>query len=152
MVRLVPSLPRTSSFLEPSSPDELTPGTIDLSKVTKLQDVVFRCLSGSLSSGWVIMMLETITSGHRDLRQISIHIPYAPDYNRDLRLIEQVSAAKPGMRWSDLDRLLVQLWESHSIKSKVVCPRSRNRTMRVEDWTKYLLPGIADRGIVELIE
>jgi hypothetical protein len=95
------------------------------------------------------MMLETITSKHRDLRQISIHIPHPLDYTSDLGLIERVEAAKPGMRWSDLDRLLVHLWESHSIHSKVVCPRSRNKSMRVDDWARYLLPEIVERGIVE---
>jgi hypothetical protein len=97
-------------------------------------------------------MLETVTSKHRDLRQVTIHIPYASEYTRDLRLIEQVEAAKPGMRWSDLDCLLVQLWESYSILPKVVCPQSRNKTMRVEDWTRYLLPQAAERGVVELAE
>ena len=55
------------------------------------------------------------------------------------------------MRWSDLDLLLVRLWESLSIHPKVVCLRSKNRTSRVEDWVKYLLPEAAKRGTVELV-
>lgn len=126
----VPMLP--SRLLAPPYTDELEPGTIDLSKTTRLKDVVFRCPSESLDSRWIIMMLETITSNHQDLRQISIHVPFTPDSTRDLRPIEQVEVANPGMLWLDLDRLLVQIWELHSIHSTVVCLQSVNRTMLVD--------------------
>jgi hypothetical protein len=56
------------------------------------------------------------------------------------------------MRRSDLDRLLVQLWKAHSIHPKVVCPRSKNISKRVEDWARYLLPETGERGTVELVE
>lgn len=98
------------------------------------------------------MMLETITSNHRDLRQITIHIPYNSDYNSDPNLIKEVEAAKPGTRWSDLDRLLVQLLEFHSIVSKIVCLRTEDGTMRVGDRTNHLLPRAVERGAVEIVE
>lgn len=132
--------------------DEDVLAPIDLSKAARLKDIVFRCGIGSGNCGWIITALETIMSTHREHPQILIHIPYAPDYVRDRGLIQQVEEAGSGMRWSDLDRLLVQLWESCSIRSMIVCPRSKIKTRGVEDWARYLLPEIASRGRVELVD
>jgi len=80
--------------------DELKPGIINLFKATKLKNAVFRCTGvSSLTSEWLIMILQTITHKHQDLRQILIHTPYSYNYNMDLNLIEQVEAKKPGVRW-----------------------------------------------------
>jgi hypothetical protein len=56
-----------------SVPRRVEPASIDLSKATKLKDVVFQPRSREVE--WVTMALQTITSKHRDLRQISIHMP-----------------------------------------------------------------------------
>jgi hypothetical protein len=137
---------------EPLSAGAPEPGMISLSNATKLKDVVVRCCYESSDTEWVIMMLETITPKHRDLRRITIHIPYPSSYSGDFSLIVRVEGAKPGMRWSDLDHLLVRLLESYSIHPKVVCPRSKNITRGVKDWTRYLLPETTERGTVELVE
>lgn len=138
------------SLTESTFAGEGTPDTIDLSKATNLKKVTLRCPMGLARCGWVIMTLVTITPNHRDLQQISIYIPYAPDFTDDLGLIRQVEAAKPGMRWSDLDGFLVQLCSSGSISPKILCPRSKNTTQRVDDWARYLLPETAKKGTVEL--
>ena len=66
-------LPLSCSF--PDHPSIETPSELDLSKATKLKDIVFLCsLSGS---EWIIAALRTITSNHRDLRQIAIQVPPA---------------------------------------------------------------------------
>jgi hypothetical protein len=53
--------------------DGSEPASIDLSKATKLKDVVFQPKSWSVE--WITTALRTITPKHRDLRQISIHDP-----------------------------------------------------------------------------
>ena len=47
----------------------------------------------------------------------------------------------------DLDRLLVQFWDSRSIRPKVVTEKKGKR-----DWAGYLLPEITKRGIIDLVE
>jgi hypothetical protein len=83
---------------------------------------------------------------NRDPHPLPPKLQYGPP------LIEKLRRVEPGMRWSDLDRLLVQLWKAYSIHPKVVCPRSRNISKRVKDWARYLLPETAERGTVELVE
>ena len=58
----------------PSSVVDSGQTSIDLSKVTKLGEVVFGV--EALSVDWVTMTLQTITSKHRNLQRISIHVPY----------------------------------------------------------------------------
>lgn len=55
--------------------------------------------------------------------------------------------ANPGMRWPDLDRLLVQIWESHSIRTRVV--QSGTVTEGAEDWVEHLMPESVKRRIVD---
>ena len=57
------------------------------------------------------------------------------------------------MRWPDLVHLLVQFWESHSIRPKVSCPEPpRESRTTVQDWVKFLLPELMKRGIVDIVE
>jgi hypothetical protein len=96
--------------------------------------------------GWITTMLETITPGHRDLQKILIIIPDI-GYNRDDSMsnarIEAAEAARPGMRWLDL----VQLWETRSIRTEIVCPRGE--VADGLDWGKILL--LETRKIMEVI-
>ena len=128
--------------------DEDTPIPIDLSKATKLREVAFRCGSMTNGCGWIITALNTITSEHRDLKQISVQVPYPSDEGHRRRsIIERAEAEGRGRRWSDLDSLLVGFWESRSVSSKIVCPWTRDRT-RAKDWAVYLLPETTKRGII----
>jgi len=52
----------------------LTDTSIDLSMATKLKDTEFWC--GELNVVWIATALRTVTSKHRDLQQISIHVHY----------------------------------------------------------------------------
>jgi hypothetical protein len=141
-----------SDLLQPLSAGGSTLDPIDLSKATNLKEVVFQC--GSLSSEWVTMTLETIGSRHRDLQRICIHIPHILSYaiQEDGITIEQTEVANPGTRWLGLDRLLVQLWESRSIRPKVVYPRAMDGKRGLRAWAGYLLPEITKRGIIDLVE
>jgi hypothetical protein len=117
--------------------------SINLSKATRLTDVAFRFL---LNPQWVTTTLRTVTPDHRGLRQISL----------DFSIGARFQYANPGgaeeavrTQWSELDHLLTQLWESHSIRPKVLynIPPQRAR-IRVG----ALLPETMTRGIVDLVE
>ena len=99
------------------------PAPIDLSKATNLEDVTFELTSWSVE--WIVMALQTITPEHRDFRQITIKVAYyltlkiGPNSKPD---IGEVNCGQ----WLDLDRLLVQLRESRSIRLKVAPTAKRN--------------------------
>jgi len=53
--------------------------------------------------------------------------------------------------WSDLDHLLVQFWESRSIRPRIGCFRVRGVKRNMDYCVGCLLPEITKRGIVDLI-
>ena len=79
-------------------------------------------------------------------QQISIYIPIGLECVA-VRETE-LAIENAGMRWPDLNNLLVEFWESRSIRVKIACTlRERpgvERTMR--DWAEYLLPRLGERG------
>ena len=96
-------------------------------------------------------MLETITPEHRDLRQVSIYLPF--------KRIPRIGAAQFSFgadiyeKWLELDRLLVQFWELRSIRPKVVVTESLQRgTQEMKDRIGCLFPEITLRGIIDLAE
>jgi len=114
-----------------------------LSTATRLRDLIFQ--PGSQRVKWITMALQTITPEHRDLRRISIQVHYAfIYYGMGFReFIGEVACRE----WLDLDRLLVQLWESRSIR-----PRVGSRGMEWDSTLQFigcLLPEITKRGIVD---
>lgn len=107
---------------------------INISKATKLKHLILR--DGSLLRGckWAIATLETILPDHRDLQQVTIRVPPPPasTYSgKERHVIEMVEAASPGVRWSDLDRVLIGFWESRSIRSKVTYFPKRTEKGRI---------------------
>ena len=120
-----------------SVPDHSWDALIDLSKATKLKDVTL-CFP-YLSVAWVASTLETITSGHRNLQEVSIKGPaYTVDAEDDME--EQ---------WVDLERTLIKLWESHAICAKVKYYSGEGGESR--RFMENLLPEAMKRGIVELV-
>jgi hypothetical protein len=83
----------------------------------------------------------------QDLQEISIYLPdsvtngVGADNGR-------IIVGEDFGEWLDLDRLLVQFWESSSIRPKVICMG----LMDTEDSIGYqfLLPEITKRGIIDL--
>lgn len=100
------------------------------------------------------MTLKTAAE-HQDLQRISVHVPSslarASAVDEDTIRMEEERAH---MLWSDLDPLLVQFWESHSIRTKILYypPSSEDRGRGVGDWPGYLLPESMKRGIIDLVE
>ena len=111
----------------------------------KLKDVLFGC--EFLDIKWVTVALETATK-LRDLQGISIDVPSISAH--------VTPANKETLRtpWSDLDSLLVQFWESHSIRMKISHqrPGSEDEGRGLVDWSEYLLPESTERGVVDVVE
>ena len=114
----------------------------DLSKATKLKYVTFWLNSWSVE--WINAALRTITPGHRDIQQTSIHIPYyLIIVGITLRTIEEPIHGE----WLGLDRLLVQLWESRSVRTRVIYTEKRD----MRDLVEHLLPETSGRGAIDLV-
>ena len=105
--------------------------------------------------GWSTLSLDTITTAHRDLQRISIYIPFIVGFAAiQDRSPTQVQIDGPTVEWLALDRILAGLWESHSIRARVVYPRllrvNWGGEMRV--WAEFLLPEMTRSGIIDLVE
>ena len=97
------------------------------------------------------MTLQTIALQHRDFRQISIYLPYHFAFFDVVTDIRKALGEVVSRRWSDLDNLLVQFWESRSIRPRVGCSKLRERWPNMDYYIGCLLPEITKRGIVSLI-
>ena len=87
------------------------------------------------------MALQTITSSHRDLQQILIYFPSRYIYTRNQETNRQ---------WMDLDRLLVQLWESHAICTKLMYSETSEDEF-VCGYIRGLLPEVTKGVTIELV-
>ena len=99
------------------------------------------------SLDWITTALQTITSNHRDLQHISIKVDYYSSF------VDPSTGADPGQadgglrQCLDLDRLLIQFWESRSIRLKVI-----HTEPGVAGYIGRLLPEIMGRGLIDLVE
>ena len=103
---------------------------------------------------WITMALETITPEHLDLQYVTIHIRFVSTkpVPGDDATIADLGPENPGIRWLDLDRLLVQYWDTYSILTRVVYPRIESGMRGIERWARYLFPEMTKRGIIDLDE
>jgi hypothetical protein len=119
--------------------------SIDLSKATKLRSVEFLC---QLNPRWITVALRTIMHNHRALH-LSISVPDALDYP-GYTLAKNVGHSigeAASLGWLELDRLLIQLYESHSIRPKILF---REDEQNARGLMGRLLPEVMAGGIVEL--
>jgi hypothetical protein len=110
---------------------------LDLSKTTKLRDVVFRC--GMANIEWINKTLQTTEP--KNLQHLSLALPRALD-------IRDTVWETVHQEWLDLDCLLVQFWTSHSLRPKVMCEPGKGG----KDYVARFLPELTSRGIVDLVE
>lgn len=130
--------------------DKLGPVSFNLSKATKLRDVVLR--PGSLEVEWVTMLLQAIIPEHQDLQHISIYIPgYKVPPLRPGVKVRQTAGEKVYWQWLDLDRVLVQLWESRSIRPRVVCGWEAEYEQGTKRSIGCLLPVAAGGGMIDVV-
>ena len=130
---------------------KLVSASFNLFKVTKLRDVVFRL--GSLTVEWITMVLQTITPNHQDLQHILIYVNghILPPVRPGVRVRETVGR-EVFRQWSDLDRQLVQLWESRSIRLRVLCGSMGEYQRRMEYSIESLLPAASEEGMIDVVE
>jgi hypothetical protein len=86
------------------------------------------------------MALQTITPKHQDLRQITIEMSYYLTIGENP--IQTIG------EWIGLDRLLVQLWESRSIRPRVMFTEGRGMIGHIG----FLLPETTRGGIIDVVE
>jgi len=65
--------------------------------------------------------------------------------------IREATGEEACERWSELDRLLVQSWESRSIRPRFIQTNSVQEMQRVEVYLGSLLPEVTKRGIIDLM-
>jgi hypothetical protein len=119
-------------------------GSIDLSKATKLGGAVFR--PASLNVEWITATLQTITPEHRNLRKISIYVPYHLTLFHVGDNVRQTIGEANFEQWLDLNRLLVQFWESCSIHPNVIRTRPNWEGRDERDCIGCLLPELMREG------
>ena len=97
---------------------------------------------------WITLALQTVTPNHRDIQKIVIHFTSGGG-GIDIRQ----TIGETGYReWLDLDRVLVQLWESHSTRLEVRHNGvMENENKDVIDCMVCLLPKRTKRGF-DLVE
>ena len=120
------SIPYADAFGVPS---------LDLSKATKLRDIVFRCKNSGVQR--VTAALHTIEP--KNIEQISLELSHYIFW----RTVHQ--------EWLDLDSLLVRFWTLHSLRLKVTYESRRGWGDRRETVAR-LLPEVMRRGIADLVE
>ena len=116
-----------------------TEGSIDLSTAMKLKKLVFQCRRPTVK--WVTESLQTAES--KDLERITVR----PD--PDAFEFRITGLDRRG--WHDLDRLLVQFWDSHSIRPRVTY-EAETRRRDIRHYAPSLLPELTRRGLVDLVK
>ena len=124
--------------------------SIDFSNTTKLTKVVLRSEEHSIL--WIIKALKTITSKHRDLLEVAIHINF---YNVLIFLSNPINARQTVgdqtyALWMDLDRLLIQLSELGAARVRVGC-WSKGEDEWMREYVEGLLPEAANGGGTKLL-
>ena len=125
------------------------PAHVNLSKATKLKDVEFAFW---LHPRLLLTTLRTVACDHRELEQITLTMLSLRGLNDPEDITHEV-ADTTYQEWLELDYILAQLNESHSIRLKVVRYNFRidpdgsreRRRMNV------LLPEAMTRGMVDLV-
>ncbi|KAF9643900.1 hypothetical protein BDM02DRAFT_1281204 [Thelephora ganbajun] len=117
--------------------------SVDLSKATKLKEVVFRSKTPHVI--WLALAFQSITSKHICLHRISIHVPEIPD----LAIHGWTTSEMIHRQWTVLDRVLIQLWESHGIRPKVMYSVTEEKKEIQRERIGGLLPETTGRGVIE---
>jgi len=137
--------PRDNSF---PFPVKSRSTSVDLSRATSLRDVSFRV--NTCCVDWIATALQTITPEHLDLRQVSIHVYFDSAHSVGANVRQSIGEHLCG-QWLRLDRLLAQLWESHSIRPKIQYYVLFRKDKDVSDCMGRLLPKAMGRRIIDLV-
>ena len=83
-----------------------------LSTATKLKGAAFWSVPRHVE--WIAMVLETIKSAHKDFREVKVIVVFL------LTPIDKGFGEDVYIQWTDLDHVLVQLWWSYSVRTKLI--------------------------------
>jgi len=100
------------------------------------------------------MALRTVTHSRGNLQCISLHLREVP-YSRGIDTTDPVEVKRMlgddvYNQWLEIDQLLVQVWESHSIRPNVTC-----HAPPLDNWCSLadsLLPELTKKGAIGLVE
>ena len=113
--------------------------SLDLSRATKLRDLVFLCEMRNIR--WIVAALRTVESQNLQRITLRLHPPPPGDW----------AGGPDHLERQDLDRTLVQFWISHSIRPQFV-PMYRGGKKGTKDRVSRLLPELTERGLVDVVE
>lgn len=131
------------------NPELSREASTDLSKAKKPQEAVFH--PEELNTSWVAMTLKTITSEHRDLQKVLIHCFGISDYGDGQTNARTTIGDESHGDWIDLDRTLMQVWESLAVCTEISY-FSRGKRKRARNFMEHLFPETTKRGIVKLVD
>ena len=122
---------------------------VNLSKATNLKDLVFKFW---FRPRLLLTTLRTVTSDHRKLEQVTLAILSSRGL-RDCEELRHVDGGVAYQEWLELDRLVAQLDESHSIRLKVLLNTRRTDPDGSGERRRMgiLLPEVMASGIVDLV-
>ena len=107
----------------------------------------------TLNPQWITLAPQTVTSNHRDLQKIVIHFPFVFTFGGGGIDIRQTIGETGHRKWLDLDRVLVQPWESRSVRLEVKHNGvMENEKKDVIDCTGCLSPERTKRGGFDPVE
>jgi len=110
---------------------------LNLSKLTRLQDIAFLCREPIV--GWITTALNTIRS--KRLQKVSLEFDH-------YLVIGDAIWERGRQEWSDLDCLLVRFWYLNPLRLRVTYKPVEG----MSDHMAGLLPELMRRGIVELVQ
>ena len=90
-----------------------------------------------LHAEWITKTLNTVKS--KNLHSLSLKLPRSG--------IEDPVWEVAHQEWLDLDRLLVQFWDSHKLRSKVIYATEKD----AKDEVAKFFPELTRRGIVDVL-
>ena len=112
--------------------------SLDLSEVTKLKYVISSCNRSDVQ--WITTTVKT--AGSKNLQKVAIYL-YA---NIPAEIREAVCR-----EWEDLDRLLVELWTSSSVRPKIMYHTGKGED-NVGDPVLRLLPELRGEGSSSMVD
>ena len=110
----------------------------------------------ALDPSWITLTLRTITRDHKNLQRVAID---ASDTTHEA-VFDHDQPIHPGevlgdtayKGWLELDGLLAQLWESHSICLEVLYDEFDSVDENgARSWMECLLPEVMGKGKAELV-
>jgi len=112
----------------------------------KLQEVVLR--PASLSIKWITTAFQITLPKHQGIQKISLHL------HPQLSLIDDdtIKESESYGEWMDLDRLLVQFWESRSTPPKVTFTTPGGEEQDTRHFVECMLPELTRREMIDLFE